>query len=80
MRQKFIVKCVRSFLQDATVLLQNATVIKKHDDFITKCDSYYKMRLYNGKQLVDKTFKVIIQSYFALSVAPWFYDTRELVY
>ena len=31
-------------LQNATVLLQNVTVITKYNDFITKCDSYYKMR------------------------------------
>ena len=31
-------------LQNETVLLQNATVITKCDDFITKCDSYYKMQ------------------------------------
>ena len=46
-----------SLLQNAVVLLQNATVITKCDDFITnatvitkcddfitKCDSYYKLR------------------------------------
>ena len=52
MRQKFITKCDRSLLQNATgfllqnatVLLQNAAVITKCDDFITKCDSYYKTR------------------------------------
>ena len=51
MRQKFITKCDRSllqnasgFLQNAAVLLQNAIVITKCDDFIKKCDSYYKMR------------------------------------
>ena len=32
------------FSQNATVLLQNATVITNGDYFITKCDSYYKMR------------------------------------
>ena len=31
-------------LQNATVLLGNATVIRKCDDFITKCDSCYKIR------------------------------------
>ena len=41
----FITKCDRSLLQNASgFLLQNATVITKSDDFITKCDSYYKMR------------------------------------
>ena len=46
-----ITKCGRSLLQNAsssllqnvTVLLQNKTVISNSDDFITKCDSYYKM-------------------------------------
>ena len=37
MRQNFITKCVRLFIA-------NATAITKCDDFITKCDSYYKMR------------------------------------
>ena len=48
----FITKCGRCLLQDAsgfllqnaTVFLQNATVITKCLDFITKCDSFYKMR------------------------------------
>ena len=41
----FIIKCDRSLLQNASrFLLQNATVITKCDDFITKYDSYYKMR------------------------------------
>ena len=48
----FIPKCDRSllqiasgfFLQNATVLLQNLTVITYCDDFITKYDSYHKMR------------------------------------
>ena len=31
-------------LQYVTVLLQNATVIANCDDFITRCDSYYKLR------------------------------------
>ena len=44
MRQYFVTTCDRSFLQNATVLLQNATVITICDDFITKCNSYYKMR------------------------------------
>ena len=43
---------LQNLLQNATVyykmlqdfLLQNATVITKYDDFITKCDSYNKMR------------------------------------
>ena len=31
-------------LQNATVLLQNVTVTTNCNNFITKCDSYYKMR------------------------------------
>ena len=31
-------------LQNGTVLLQIVPVITKHVDFITKCDSYYKIR------------------------------------
>ena len=41
----FITKCDRSLLQNASgFLLQNATVITKCDDFITKCDSCYKVQ------------------------------------
>ena len=48
-------KCVKSLLQNAlgfllqiaTVLLQNATVITNCDDFITKCNVYYKLRQYS---------------------------------
>ena len=32
------------------VLLQSATGITKCDNFITKCDRYYKVRQYNGKK------------------------------
>ena len=50
----FVTKCDRSLLQNAPgfllqnmkVLLQNATVITICDNFITKCNSYYKMRVY----------------------------------
>ena len=52
MRQLFYYKVWQSLLQNAsafslqnaTVLLQNATIIAKCEDFITKYDSYYKMR------------------------------------
>ena len=48
----FITKCDRSLLpntsglllQNATVLLQNTTVMTNYHDFITKCNSYYKMQ------------------------------------
>ena len=48
----FIAKCDRRLLQNAsgfllqnaTVLLQNVTVIANCNDFIRKCDTYYKMR------------------------------------
>ena len=44
----FITKCDGLLLQSATAfLLQSATsVITKCDNFITKCDDYYKVRLY----------------------------------
>ena len=41
----FITKCDRSWLQNATFLLQNATVIRKCGDFIIKYHTYYKMQL-----------------------------------
>ena len=55
----FITKCDRSLLQNAsgfllqnaTVLLPNTIVITKWDNFITKCDAYYKWR-----QLIGNVF------------------------
>ena len=54
----FITKCDRSllqnasvfFLQNETVLLQNAKVIINCDNFITKCDVYYKLRQYKASK------------------------------
>ena len=55
---KFITKCDGLLLQSATafsdykvrqVLLQSATGITKRDNFITKCDDYYKVRQYRDK-------------------------------
>ena len=51
----FITKCDRSLLQNASgfllqnakVLLQNPTVTANCDDFIVKCNSYYKLRQYS---------------------------------
>ena len=41
----FITKCDRSLLENVSgFLLQNATVITNCNDFITKYDSYCKMR------------------------------------
>ena len=41
----FITKCDDLLLQSATAfLLQSATGITKFDNFITKCDRYYKVR------------------------------------
>ena len=43
----FITKCDGLLLQSATAfLLQSATSITKCDNFITKCDRYYKVRQY----------------------------------
>ena len=50
----FITKCDGSLLrnvsgfrlQNATVLLQNVSVIVNCGNFITKCDVYYKLRQY----------------------------------
>ena len=59
----FITKCDKILLQNAsgfllqnvTVVLQNATVFTNWDDFITKCNSYYKMRYFS--QIVMKKHK-----------------------
>ena len=41
----FITKCDRSLLPHVSILLlQNATAITECDDFVTRCDSCYKMR------------------------------------
>ena len=45
MRQVFYYK-MRQLLQNATILLQNATVI-------TKCDVYYKLRQYTDASIVQ---------------------------
>ena len=50
--QYYLQKCDRSLLQNAlgfllqnaTFSLQNATAITNCNDFITKCDSYYKIQ------------------------------------
>ena len=42
----FITKCNRNLLQNATVLLENAQLITKWDNFIIKCDAYYELRQY----------------------------------
>ena len=40
----FVTKCDRSLLQNAPgFLLQNVTVTTNCDNFITKCDNYYKI-------------------------------------
>ena len=55
MRHKFVIQNAFGFLLQnvsgfyykmhfATVLLQNNTVFTNCNDYITKCDSYYKMR------------------------------------
>lgn len=45
MQQKLITNSVTFFvLQNAAVLLKDATVITKYGDFFTKCDSYYEIR------------------------------------
>ena len=60
MRQVLLQNATAILLQNATgFLLQNTTVITKCDDFITKCDSYYKIRrLYckMGQLLQNATF------------------------
>ena len=44
MRQLFYSKTQQKFITKyVSFLLENATVITKCGDFITKCDSYYKM-------------------------------------
>ena len=45
MRRKFITKYVKPVITKCnSFFVQNATVVTKCDDFITKCNSYYKMR------------------------------------
>ena len=43
----FLLQNVTVLLRNLTVLLQNVTVITKRNDFVTKCDVYYKMRQCN---------------------------------
>ena len=47
----FIIKCVRSLLQNVSgFLLQSAIVITNCGNFITKCDIYYKLRQYKRQR------------------------------
>ena len=65
----FVTKCYRSLLQNPsvfllqneTVLLQNTTVSTDCENFITKCDSYYKMQrlLKIGTEQTDLTDFII---------------------
>ena len=56
----FITKCDWSLLQNASgFLLQNAVVIAKCDDFITKCNSNYKIRRLLQIALVQCGLKII---------------------
>ena len=66
----FITKCDRSLLQNASgFLLQNVSFITKgdditnYDDFIIKCDSYYKMRRLLQIATVQ-TVRLILHSFF----------------
>ena len=59
----FVTKCDGLLLQSATAfLLQSATGITKCDNFITKCDSYYKVRqlLQSATVLYDFGLKMAI--------------------
>ena len=55
----FITKCDRSLLQNSSgFLLQHAIVITKCDNFLTKCESYYKMgRLLEVATVHSKTLQ-----------------------
>ena len=68
----FITKCNRSFLHNASgILLQNATVllaistgITRCDDFITKYDSFYKMRRLLQSATVQLSMTSVNKPYF----------------
>ena len=45
---KFITKCDKCYYNVRQVLLQSATGITKCNNFITKCDDYYKVRQYRS--------------------------------
>ena len=83
----FITKCDRSLLQNtsdfllqnATVLLQNATVITNWDDFITKCDSYYKLRRLLQIATVQ-TLIEIIKKFLKHSSIIKILDTRNVLF
>ena len=58
----FITKCDKGLFKNASSsLLQNAAVITKCLDFITKCDNHYKLR-----RLLQNA---LVQEYFALFTA-----------
>ena len=48
MRQAILLQnATEVYYKMCQVLLQNTTVITNCNDFITKCDSYYKLRQYS---------------------------------
>ena len=50
----FITKCDRSLLQNASdFLIQNATVLLQNATVITKCDVHYKLLQYNLRLNVE---------------------------
>ena len=57
MRQALLKTATTILLQNVSgVLLQNTTVIRKCVGFITKCDSYYRMRCFLQNVLVKRRY------------------------
>ena len=75
----FVTKCDISLLQNvsrfssqnAAILLQSAKVITNSDDFIKKCNSYYKMRPLLQIARVHSVVHFFQLLYFELKVLPF---------
>ena len=76
-----ITKCDRSLFQNASgFLLQNATVFTNCDDFITKCDVYYKLRQYihiKKPKLLKKPMRLYCEIFSCADKAKVFFECKE---
>ena len=51
----FIIECSKSLLQNESgFFVQNATILLQNVTVITKCDAYYKMRRYNVQEYIQE--------------------------
>ena len=79
----FIKKCVKGLLQNVSDFLlqngflQNVRIISKCDDFIRKCDSYYKMCWYTVD--CEENYNRLMQDFSASCLLEFFLEKFCLV-